>query len=690
MAVKTKDLDKNLTVEGLTSEPISAKGKNTVYFSDLTKNDIKNLKFSIIDNYLLITNSDETKGIKLSNYAGIKYVKTDKEGKTFNLTDLISENLINNTAVISSYSKKLAATGATNYNDTFNYAEVELTKVIGKGKNKQIVEKTSADKGITVNGKSGNDVIIGSKYSDVLAGGSGNDTITGSLGNDTIAGGLGENVINYAKGDGDDIVSLTKGEKFTLNMTDLNLADLTIEAVNKNKDLKISYDKDGVKGSVTLKNFASKDVTNNANAKKKIDDSSSVKLFANGEEVNLREVAIKAANGTWHDDIIDQSDYENSKKKGLTLNALGGNDTITGSKYSDTISGGKGDDTINAGLGSNTIKFAKGDGHDVIENGGGVDTLSFASGTKITTKFQDNNLVITYGTLGDTVTLKDFKDGHSVQYVKVGSSKKSIENYYPQPEVLKINGVNFFEGTDEPNNIVVKAKGPNRIYGGAGNDTIKTNNSYTDNYIYGGAGDDTIISGAGHDIIFGGGGDNKIHFTKGSGTDYFYEDNANNTLVFDTVTFTADNNGNVTGLGNLKLSKAPGYSMGYYNNCNLKISGYGTTKNGLEDAVYIQNYFNLNDYDFTGFKLQDKNGRTINIEDAVSLAVDNTLIYTSFNRKYWATDSGETIYVKTEDKGNDTVIQWGIRLIQIQKAEMMLFILAVYIPVGKTVKDTER
>ncbi|MBQ7449887.1 calcium-binding protein, partial [bacterium] len=462
-------------------------------------------------------------------------------------------------------------------------------------------------------------------------------------------------------------------------MTDLNLSDLKYSYTNKNKDLKISYNKDGVQGSITLKNFASKDVTNNAT--KKTADTSSAELIANGEKLNLKEDLQLVGNskievnakftGSRFDEEIDGSSYTlytdkkktivqtNTAKTGLTIKGGAGDDIITGSNYSDKLYGNAGDDTINGGTGNNLIYLNKGDGHDVIENGNGVDTLVFAKGTKITTKFQGNDLVISYGNAGDTVTLKDFKDGHSVQYIKIGSSKKAIDTYYPQAETLKIGNVNFVEGTDEPNNIVVKTTGTNRIFGGFGNDTIKTDNSYTTNYIYGGEGDDTIISGAGTDIINGGGGNNKILFSKGSGTDYFYEDNVNNTLVFDTVSFTTDNDGKVTGLGNLKIEKTPGFSMGYYSNCNLKISGYGTTKNGVEDAVYIQNYFNLTDYDFSGYKLQDKNGKTIDINDAVSMADGNTLFYTSFNRNYWATDASETIYVKTENEGNYTPNTYG-------------------------------
>ena len=171
------------------------------------------------------------------------------------------------------------------YETNKNYKGGYLNEFIDASAMTEPTKTTKAGKiGVTLDGGAGNDKLYGSNFNDTLKGGVGNDEIAGGKGNDAITGGAGVTVVNYAKGDGDDTITLTKGENFTLNMSDLKLTDLNFEIVKK--DLKISYDKDGKQGSVTIKNFASKDVTNNKT--KKADDTSSVELIAQGQKVDLR------------------------------------------------------------------------------------------------------------------------------------------------------------------------------------------------------------------------------------------------------------------------------------------------------------------------------------------------------------------------------------------------------------------
>ena len=120
-----------------------------------------------------------------------------------------------------------------------------------------------------------------------IKGNGGDDKITGSTGNDTITGGIGKNTINYTTGNGNDVINLTKGENLTLSLTNISsLEDITFKFVKK--DLRIYTSENEY---ITLKNFAGKDVTNNGNAKKGIEDRSSVELLLNGSEkpIDLRE-----------------------------------------------------------------------------------------------------------------------------------------------------------------------------------------------------------------------------------------------------------------------------------------------------------------------------------------------------------------------------------------------------------------
>ncbi len=438
-----------------------------------------------------------------------------------------------------------------------------MWKKVKVGKKYETAEKDVTDKGLVLNGAGGNDMIEGTKYSDTIKGGSGDDTIIGGTGNDVITGEAGKNTIVHYIGDGDDVVYLTKGENFTLNVepssliegTSINWETLDYEFVNKNKDLKISYDipttaaaaaaaatDERIKGSITLKNFAAKDVTNNSNSKKGIEDTSSVELVVGGNEIDLREAIIGDSEGdnnylycadvesnytgTWLNEYIDASEAELTKRvkvgkkyqdepksaedKGLVLKGNGGDDAIIGSNYSDTIYGGAGDDLIEGGTGNdklygedgkNIFAFNAGDGHDTIYSGKGEDTLTFEdmnlSELKFTQGTGKNNkdLVIKYNTpLGsetfDSVTLKDYytvdKKGvitgvnskNSVKYINTESGTYSMENI-----LFGSGNVNGTDTTEviigsDSNDIITPGKNTHVIIAGDGKDSVSISPNY--------------------------------------------------------------------------------------------------------------------------------------------------------------------------------------------------------------------
>ena len=566
------------------------------------------------------------------------------------------------------------------------------TATITGGADKDTIRVYNNDSNTTINAGNGNNVVCiqGSTAKNTVTTGSGADTITLATNADgitsTVNAGNGQNTISFEGKGNNTIISGKDNDTINVNTGTTNTTikagkgENTINIANGSTfgNITLTEEKVNAKNIINFKNAIDNNYTLIKSGNDLIiqNDTNDSKIKIQGyyltrtSKTKYAEIELKI-NGTSKtvDELLSLTG------KGLTI---GGSGTITGTENSDNIlandydenikasndiiTAGKGNDTINAGQGKNTIKFNVGDGADIIEDGGGTDTLVFAKGVAVTAKYVENDLVISYGTQGDTITLKDYTTDHSVKNIQIGTAKaKSIETYLPEPEKFLINQANLIQGTEEADNITIKTAGVNKVYAGNGNDTVTTGGNYSTNYVYAGKGDDTIISGSGTDIIYGGSGENLIHFNKGSATDYFYEDKVNNTLVFDNITFSTDSEGKVTGLGNLKIEKTPGSSMGYYSNCNLKISGYGTTTNGVEDSVYIQNYFNLTDYDFSGYKLQDKNGKTIDIYDAVSIGVKNGLIYTGFDGPiYYGAESSETIYVKTENQGDNPAYSLGM------------------------------
>ncbi|MCR5265901.1 MAG: hypothetical protein K6E29_04835, partial [Cyanobacteria bacterium RUI128] len=209
----------------------------------------------------------------------------------------------------------------------------------------------------------------------------GDDKITGTTGNDTITGGIGENIINYSKGDGNDIINLTAKEKLTIKMSDgentYTIDNLSFEYANKNKDLIINTGKEGE--FITLKNFAAKDVTG-AEGSVKLDMGEHIYDLKTSQDITDSENAVsvplykttiegKAANftGTWLADVIDAHgvDKEMTNKKdkhvNMVLNGGAGNDDITGSQFADTLTGGTGENTIHYSGGNDTVNLTKGE-----------------------------------------------------------------------------------------------------------------------------------------------------------------------------------------------------------------------------------------------------------------------------------------------------------------------------------------
>ena len=413
---KTKD--KVVTVTDANEYLFSASGKNAIYVKGITQDNIDTSSFKIVGNNLIFKTSD-SKTFTVSNYTGIKYIKTDAGNKT-SLLDIISNNLVDNTAnPISTLSnqKKRLATG-TNYNDKFDFYDYPLS-----------TEDKLANKGLVINGGKGSDIITGTRYKDTITGGAGQNTILISL--------------NPEKKFGNDTVVLTKGENLRL-MLDVDIEDLDYSAnynlsehlwvKNSGNDAIIEvyterYDSSGPKGdlvgSITIKNYFKKDVLTNTG--------SFVLLDKNGTQItDLRGYRLSkdvymdsesghynktSYTGTWTNDYVDAEGfklYKNGKKtttdsskgeeittetagyekvKGVTMK-LGGSvdeNEAYGSKYADTIIGGANDDYIYAGKGNDKITGGKGNNYIDYQRGDGNDVITLTKGEKINLHVYDES-----------------------------------------------------------------------------------------------------------------------------------------------------------------------------------------------------------------------------------------------------------------------------------------------------------
>ena len=352
-----------------------------------------------------------------------------------------------------------------------------------------------------INAKGAQEIIKKRKHVDIaLKGGKGDDLIESSMFADKVTGGSGQNIIKYSSLEqlSGDKIYLTKGEKLSIDISEID--DATVSYKTEKKDLVVSVSDGENTKQFRIINFGTKDVTNNKT--KKSPDNSCVNLITAENTIDLRKEAEVVSNsGTYHNDIINKSTYQNKKKNGLTVKGAAGNDTITGSDYNDKIYGNTGNDVINAGTGKNSIFFNKGDGNDTLESGNGIDTIVFAKRTKLEYSYDKYDLIIKYSE-NDTVTLKDYLKGCSVQYIKIGNKTTSFNPPEPQVKISTEGEYTIYDGTEIADSIYTSCSGQNKVYGNDGNDTIFS--SCSDDTIDGGLGDDLYVFGAGnynHTII---------------------------------------------------------------------------------------------------------------------------------------------------------------------------------------------
>ena len=393
--------------------------------------------------------------------------------------------------------KKRTYTGTDN-NDLLDASTLDYI-VPNVGKNK--------DKGLTIKG------------------GKGNDTITGTAGNDIITGGVGTNIINYSKGDGNDVINLTKDENFTLNFTGLAENDIRFEFVNKNRDLRIYTSQTSNSEYITIKNFVKKDVTGeNGQVIVKIGENTyNLKDAVLEDNTYLYNTEIeKSYTGTWLSENISAEGYivyedkhkeyesDDWSRKGLTIKTGGGNNSVVGSWYSDTIVGGNGDDIINGGSGNDKLTGGQGNNRFIFDSECGTDTIvdgKLGDTIQVTDVISDDLRYIRTNNNLEIYFNEDYEDENKIILQNFYASNNNIDRVITYDgevslqniELDGIAGSGKVVGTDDSENIIAYGVGSTKIYSGKGDDTIEVSDYRTSRkiYFYEGDGNDTVTDSYG-------------------------------------------------------------------------------------------------------------------------------------------------------------------------------------------------
>jgi Ca2+-binding RTX toxin-like protein len=469
--------------------------------------------------------------------------------------------------------------------------------------------------GLTVDGGTGNDNITGSDGNDMLIGGDGNDTIIGGRGNDVAFLGAGDDTFVWNPGDGSDTVEgqdghdvlqfnganvnenmdlSANGSRLRLfrdvgnvtmdvngveqvNVVALGGADtLTVNDLTGTGVTNVSIDLAATPGSGTGDGQADTVIVNGTNLNDTIKVAGSARgvtisglaaiVSIQGSDASLDGLTVNALGG---DDTVNASALQ-AGKISLTINGGAGADTLTGSQGNDLVIGGAGNDVAFMGTGDDTFVWNPGDGSDTVEGQGGHDTLQFnganvnenmdlsANGSRLRLFRDVGNVTMDVNgveqvnvvALGgaDTLTVNDLT-GTGVTDVNIDlASTPGSGAGDGQADTVIVNGTARNDSITVAGNAgnadvlglaarvhIAGAETANDrliVNAGAGDDVVAASGLAAGAIqlsVDGGDGNDVLIGGAGNDTLSGGAGDDVL--IGGLGQDVLDGGPGNNTLI---------------------------------------------------------------------------------------------------------------------------------------------------------------
>jgi Ca2+-binding RTX toxin-like protein len=363
--------------------------------------------------------------------------------------------------------------------------------------------------GNLLDGRGGDDVLVGRGGYDTLIGGEGNDWLDGGPGLDILDGGEGHDLLDGGTG----ADTMTGGAGDDSYFVD-HANDKVVELDNGGIDM----------------------ITSNLN------------VLALTDFVEILVLAGTATEGTGNalDNLIDAG------TAGVTLNGLGGHDTLLGNHLANRLDGGTGNDLLIGAAGEDIL--IGGMGHDALDGGAGSDTLDGGAGddiylldaSDVLIERRDSGIdavVVTFEnyTLGGNVEALFLADGivagggNILDNLVVGNQLANVlDGRGGNDDILAGAGDDIAGG--QGGNDAIWGEGGNdmlsggmgddflcggagadflkgdagndRIYGNAENDTV--NGDLGDDNVFGGIGDDRVFGGSGADIVNGQGGDDLI------------------------------------------------------------------------------------------------------------------------------------------------------------------------------------
>lgn len=348
-----------------------------------------------------------------------------------------------------------------------------------------------------LHGSSGDDLLIGSEHSGAP------DVMVGSTGNDTYRLYEGQSAYIYETSSNNhttpytDRIVLADVERWDQLSFTANASHLYIDAENADgsghADINVYYHITGLH-------------TNN--------------YWYTIEELEIGDgSAMSIAEVVQLTGEVTASEASSAPHRSTTVDRLfiadNANQRIYGTNAADLMFGAGGNDYL-WGMGGDDVLLG-GDGNDVLRPHSGRDTLYGGAGTADVAEYYYNNGV------GVTVNLIS---GTGSGGIADGDVLDGIERVYSTQANDRLIG-------DDVNNYFIGRRGEDVLIGNGGNDILRGDSSATDTGY-----SDTLIGGTGNDNLQGNRGADRYEFALGDGQDSITDNGDSGTSVTDTVAFT--------------------------------------------------------------------------------------------------------------------------------------------------------
>ncbi len=386
----------------------------------------------------------------------------------------------------------------------------------------------AGEAGVFVDGKDGNDTVIGGAGDDVLTGGAGIDSITGGEGDDIVTADDQDVLANISGGAGHDAL-IYNGS----NALDLDISTRGFEVAiggSGNDQLRSSVDDvvlAGGAGNDTLVGAAGEDQLQG-------DEGDDVLTGNAGDDLLSGGAGIDTLNGGEGDDIlfVDAADFSGSVQRvtggaGFDMLVVEGTEGVyadLSAAGAEAAVGGGGADRLRAGSGSDGKILYGQAGDDVLVSGAGADELVGGDGIDVFS-YEDSNASVNVnlkthvvsgghavgdvfasveGVIGsqyaDTLTGDDgdnILEGGLSADILDGGAGRDAASYRSSNAAVTVNlATNARSGGHAAGDTFTSIE---NLIGSAYNDTLT--GSATDNVIEGGAGADTLAGGLGIDTV---------------------------------------------------------------------------------------------------------------------------------------------------------------------------------------------